>query len=78
MVDMNVEPSFLNNCNIMIFVLVAELLVGLALFFIGKLMVSKKPLYVGKLLLKQGFLTLIIFNSFNISFSAGVEWKYDS
>ncbi len=26
--------------------------------------------------MKQGFITLIIFNIFNISFSAGVHWKY--
>jgi hypothetical protein len=29
-------------------------------------------------LLKQGFVTLILFNIFNISFSAGVHWKYAS
>lgn len=27
-------------------------------------------------LLKQGFLTLVLFNAFNISFSAGVHWKF--
>jgi hypothetical protein len=27
-------------------------------------------------LLKQGFITLVLFNIFNISFSAGVHWKY--
>jgi hypothetical protein len=26
--------------------------------------------------LKQGFITLVMFNIFNISFSAGVHWKY--
>jgi len=26
--------------------------------------------------MKQGFITLVIFNIFNISFSAGVHWKY--
>ena len=29
-------------------------------------------------LLKQGFTTLVLFNIFNISFSAGVHWKYAS
>jgi hypothetical protein len=26
--------------------------------------------------MKQGFITFAIFNIFNISFSAGVHWKY--
>jgi hypothetical protein len=26
--------------------------------------------------MKQGFITLVIFNIFNISFSAGVHWKF--
>jgi hypothetical protein len=26
--------------------------------------------------MKQGFITFVIFNIFNISFSAGVHWKY--
>ena len=29
-------------------------------------------------MLKQGFITLVIFNIFNISYSAGVHWKYAS
>ncbi len=29
-------------------------------------------------LLKQGFITLVLFNIFNISFSAGVHLKYAS
>jgi hypothetical protein len=29
-------------------------------------------------LLKSGFLTLLIFNIFNICFSAGIHWKHGS
>ena len=29
-------------------------------------------------LLKQGSITLILFNVFNIAFSAGVNWKYSN
>ena len=32
----------------------------------------------GKMLLKEGLVTLIIFNCFNIGFSAGIHWKYSS
>lgn len=28
------------------------------------------------ILLKQGFLTLVMFNIFNISYSAGIHWRY--
>ena len=30
------------------------------------------------ILFKQGFITLIIFNLYNVSFSAGLQWKYDT
>jgi hypothetical protein len=33
---------------------------------------------LGLRLLKQGFITLVLFNIFNISFSAGVHLKYAS
>ena len=33
---------------------------------------------MGLRLLKQGFITLVLFNIFNISFSAGVHLKYAS
>ena len=31
---------------------------------------------IGIRLLKEGFLTLILFNCFNVAFSAGIHWKY--
>jgi hypothetical protein len=31
---------------------------------------------LAKRLLKQGFITLVLFNVFNIAFSAGVNWKF--
>ena len=74
---MNVEPSFLNNCNIMILVLVVELIIASIIFFVGKVQKCKKVKKIGRVLLKQGFLTLIIFNSFNISFSAGISWRFN-
>lgn len=37
---------------------------------------SGKAYTIGLNLLKQGFITILLFNAFNISFSAGVHIKY--
>lgn len=48
------------------------------LYFISKFAESQKLKKVALRLLKQGFITLVLFNIFNISYSAGVHWKYAS
>jgi hypothetical protein len=58
------------------FVLFAELLLATVLFLGGKLADKRKLQNVGTMLLKQGFITLVLFTSFNISFSAGIHFKY--
>lgn len=76
--DMNVASSFINNCNIMLLVLFGELLISIVTYVVGKLIHSTTTQKVGLRLLKQGFVTLVLFNILNISFSAGVHWKYAS
>jgi hypothetical protein len=73
---MDVAGNFLNNCNIMIFILYGELILSLALYLIAKKVQNVKFLKVSLRLLKQGFITLVLFNIFNIAFSAGIHWKY--
>lgn len=46
------------------------------LYLVGKFQVREKLEAIGLRLLKQGFITLVLFNIFNIAFSAGVHWKY--
>ena len=73
---MGVSSSFLNNCNIMFIMSLSELLIAGILYLIS-IIINARKLYVFSLnLLKQGFITMILFNSFNFSFSAGVHIKY--
>lgn len=73
---MKVNSTFLNNCNIMMILLLGELIFGFVLYLIGQLVRRFGIKKIGLRLLKQGFVTLLIFNLFNIGFSAGVHWKY--
>ncbi len=71
-------PNFLNNCNVMMFLQLALLLLGLALYFVGRVTLRVTLLRIGKMVLKQVLVTLLMFNSFNIAFSAGLHLKYAS
>ena len=73
--SLNLASSFINNFNIMYLLLVAELLIGLILFSLSKCCYYSLKI-IGINLIKQGFLTLILFNCLNIAFSAGLHWKY--
>jgi hypothetical protein len=48
------------------------------MFIISKIIRNDKLKKLSLRLLKQGFITLVLFNIFNISFSAGLHWKYAS
>ena len=75
---MDMSGSFINNCNVMLLVLFGELLVSLAMYIVSKITLSDKLRKLSLRFLKQGFVTLVLFNVFNIAFSAGVHWKYAS
>lgn len=75
---MNISSNFINNCNIMLFLLFAQVIVCASVYVVAKLANSKKIISYSMYFLKQGVITLILFNCFNISFSAGVHWKYAS
>lgn len=74
--QMNLSATFLNNCNIMIIVLFAELLIAVTLCIVSKFVALKKLRQISHRLLKQGFITLVLFNIYNISFSSGFHFKY--
>lgn len=75
---MGVAGTFINNCNVMLFLLFGEFVIALILYIIAKVAMKDKLLKLALRLMKQGFVTLVLFNIFNISFSAGVHWKYAS
>ena len=75
---MEVRSLFLNNYNIIFFLTLFLLLSAFILLVIGHFCLCKKLTKAGKYLIKPGLLTLLIFSSFNISFAAGIQWKYAS
>ena len=60
----------------MYLILVIELFISLIMLVVSKIIASSRLNTISKYLLKQGFLTLIIFSSFNIAVSTGLHWKY--
>jgi uncharacterized membrane protein len=62
----------------MLFVLFGELLIALGIFIISKIIRKDNLKKISLKLFKQGFITLVLFNIFNISFSMGLHWKYAS
>ena len=74
--EMEMYSSFVNNFNIMELLMIAELVVAVTVIVVSVIIQSKKGKKVGLRLLKEGFLTLILFNSLNIGYSAGIHWEY--
>jgi hypothetical protein len=60
----------------MLVLLMANIIVGTVIHIVGKKINNTKLNNVADILLKHGTVTLVLFNLFNISFSAGVEWRY--
>ena len=60
----------------MYLLLVVELVLAVFIVIFSFIFNSKGMKNVGMRLLKEGFLTLIMFNCFNIAFSSGIHWKY--
>lgn len=60
--------------NIMLLLLIAEFVIGVIIRIASKKFPSLKK--AGKFMLQDVFLTLFLFNSFNIAFSAGLHFKY--
>lgn len=73
---MGVSTSFINNVNIMILTMIGHLFMTFVLYLVARFTSNEKLRYFTLHFLKQGFVTLILFNSFNIAFSAGVHFKY--
>ncbi len=67
---------FLNNCNAMLLLIVVEMTVCAVLYGLSHLLknMSEKLATVAKYLIKEGLVTLIMFNAFNIAFGVGVHF----
>ena len=68
------KSSFISNINIMFLILLGQLMISGFIMILAKRVsfLSK----INRLFFQQVFLTLFLFNSFNISFSAALHFKY--
>ena len=68
------SSSFISNINIMFLILFLELLASFLMMILAK----KVPFLrkINRFFFQQIFITLFLFNSFNIAFSAGLHFKY--
>jgi hypothetical protein len=76
--EMGVHKNFINNCNIMLLLLLGELAIAIVLYLASRCIFSAKLNNISSFLIKQGFITLVLFMTFNISFSAGIHIKYSN
>ena len=76
--SLGIKALFLNNCNVMLLIIVVEVIAAGVLLGVTKLVssVSAKLASISKYLIKEGLLTLMMFNSFNIAFGVGVHFTY--
>jgi hypothetical protein len=75
---LGLDALFLNNCSVMFFLIVAEVIVAGILYAIALLVssFSTKLASVAKYLIKEGLLTLMMFNAFNIAFGVALHFNY--
>lgn len=75
---LGIKALFLNNCNFMLLLTVTGIIVAGILYGVAQLVssVSKKLATVAKYLIKEGLLTLMMFNAFNIAFGVGAHFTY--
>ena len=76
------NSEFMNNVNIMLLLPAACLLISLILYLIGRFGTPSESkvsvLLWSKKLLKQYLLTAVMFSTYNIAFSTGIQTRYSS
>jgi hypothetical protein len=76
--SLGIDSLFINNCNLMFFLIITEVAVAGILFGLSHF-VSKFAGKLGKIskyLIKEGLLTLMMFNAFNIAFGVGIHFHF--
>ncbi len=75
---LGLEALFLNNCSVMFFLIVAEVILAAFLFVLAQFIscFSTKLSSFAKYLIKEGLLTLMMFNAFNIAFGVALHFNY--
>ncbi len=75
---MGIDSLFVNNCNLMFFLIITEVVIAGILYgithFVSKY--ASKLAKISKYMIKEVLLTLMMFNAFNIAFGVGVHFHY--
>jgi hypothetical protein len=74
--NMGMFSNFINNCNLMLILLFGLTTVAGITYLISSVTFLMTVRRVSLYLLKQGLITLVLFNCFNVAFSAGVHWSF--
>lgn len=76
--EIDYYPSFLDNFNLMFLILFAEIFLAILFYITSKIAspAGKKLITFSNKLLKEVFLTLILFNCFNISYASAIYFKF--
>ena len=72
------RANFLRNCNLMLALVLAVMAIGFVLFLLTLLCKNCVPCFykLGHRIFKEVLLTLILFNSLNFAYAAGIHFKY--
>lgn len=74
----NYEAEFLSNVNYMLWLVLADVIIGASLYFVASLVPTykEKMQEIGLRMLKEYLLMLVLFNTFNFAYSAGLQFTY--
>lgn len=77
---MEVASEFLNNVNVMLFIVMGILAIGVGLLIVSKVVKGLRNTvgWLAIFILKEVLISFVIFNTLNFTFSAGIHWKYSS
>ena len=76
--NLAISSSFINNFNIMYLLFLGVVAIGVTCFVLSLAFKAKKLKKAGIFILKEVMITFLLFNCFNIAFSAGMHWRYAS
>ena len=76
--SLGVNALFLNNCNVMLGMILAVAFLAGILYMLSRAITSMSSTLgsISKRLIKEGVLTLVMFSAFNIGFGVGTHFEY--
>jgi hypothetical protein len=72
------SAEFLGNCSYTVWLAVADVLIGLIVYLLGKVWLKYNNMLekLGRRIMKEFFIMIVSFNTLNICYSAGLQFTY--